>query len=191
MLFGLAGCQNKIPSNLPQQKISQLRVIVPGEGFYQITRKEWEENGLKIQDPDQIRLLYQGESHPFWTQVDPETNDLTIRFYSPPISPNINLSENVFILTEGQIDPNRRIIPHKAPPDQSNFQINSNGLFLDKYEQQYLYLPQVSGEDHWLWALFQPNQPIEQEIHLPQESVDSVMMRVRVWISPTNVQNPA
>ncbi len=190
MLFGLAGCQNKIPSNLPQQKISQLRVIVPGERFFQITRKEWEENGLEIHDPSQIHLLYQGESHPFWTQVDPETNDLIIRFYSPPISPNINLSENVFILTEGQIDPNRRIIPHKASPDQSNFQNNSIGFYREKFEQQYLYLPQIPGENHWLWALFQSNQPIEQEIQLPKESVDSVMIRARVWISPTNAENP-
>lgn len=191
LFVGLAGCQNQNPTSLPQNEVSHLRVIVPGEDYYQITRKEWEENGLEIHDLDKIDLLFQGESHPYWTNADPDSNDLAIRFYSPPISPNLNLSEKVFILSEGQTESNSRITPKKPTFDQGNFQNNTTGTYRVKFEQQSLYLPQVPGEDHWLWALFQPNQPIEHEIQLPQESVKSSIIRVRVWISPTNVENPA
>ncbi|PKO04485.1 MAG: hypothetical protein CVU41_16655 [Chloroflexi bacterium HGW-Chloroflexi-3] len=190
MFVGLAGCQIQSPSNLPQREVSQLRMVVPGEGYFQITRKEWEENGLAIHDPDQIQLLYQGEPHPYWLNAEPNSNDLAVRFYSPPISPSINLSENVFILSEGQTESINRIAPQQAPLDLSNFQKTSTGFYGEKYVQPSLYLPQVAGEDHWLWALFQPNQPISQEIQLPQESVNSMTFRVQVWVSPSNVKNP-
>ncbi len=173
------------------EQVSQLRIIVPGEGYYQITRNEWERNGLVVNDPDQIQLLYQGESHPYWTNTDPDTNDLAIRFYSPPLSPDNNLSENVFILTAGQSETNHRITPQKVPSAQDNYESNSIGNYREKIEQQSLYLPQVAGEDHWLWDLFQPNLPIWQEIQLPQESLDHVRIRVQVWVTPTNVEHPA
>jgi hypothetical protein len=46
------------------------------------------------------------------------------------------------------------------------------------------------GEDHWLWALFQPDQPVSQEILLPQETVDSATIRLQVWFTPTSIENP-
>jgi len=58
-MVGLAGCQNQNSSILPQDDITQIRIIVPVEGYYQITRKDWEENGLSLHDPDQIQLQYQ------------------------------------------------------------------------------------------------------------------------------------
>jgi len=190
LLVGLTGCQIQNPSYLPLDDVSQLRIILPGDGYYQITRKEWEKNGLTIQDLDQINLLYQGKPYPYWTNAEPGSNDFAIRFYSPPISPDINLSENVFILSAGQTESIKRNTPQKAPPIQTNTQNNSTGTYREKYEVQSLYLPQVVGEDHWLWALFQPNQPISQEIQLPQEKVESVTIRVQVWVSPTNIENP-
>jgi ribonuclease I len=60
LLVSLAGCQIQNPSNLPIEDVSQLRVLVPDDGYYQITRKEWEKNGLTVHDLDQINLLYQG-----------------------------------------------------------------------------------------------------------------------------------
>jgi len=191
LVVGLIGCQIQNPSNLPDQEVSQLRIIVPGEGYYQITRKEWEKNGLKIYEPDQIQLQYQGELHPYWTNAEPDSNDFAIRFYSPPISPGINLSENVFILSGGLTESIKRIAPQKAPPDQTNFLNNSIGTYREKYEQQSLYIPQVVGEDHWLWALFQPDQPTSQEIQLPQEKVERATIRVHVWVSPTSIEHPA
>jgi hypothetical protein len=173
------------------EEVSQLRVLVPGEGYNQITRKEWEQNGLVIHDPDQIQFLYQGEPYPYWTNAEPDLNDFSIRFYSPPISPDINLSENVFILSAGQSETNRCITPQKVPPAQSNFQNNSIGIHQEIYQQQSLYLPQIAGEDHWLWHLFQPNQPISQEILLLQEPMHQVRIKVQVWVTPTNVEHPA
>lgn len=167
-----------------------MRIIVSDEGYYQITRKEWEQNGLYLHDPDKIQLQYQGEPYPYWLNAAPDSNDFAIRFYSPPVSPDINLSENVFIWSEGLSESNSRIIPKKAPPTQSNFQNNSTGTYREKYEGQALYLPHAVGEDHWLWALFQPDQPISQEINLPQETVDSATIRFQVWVSPTNIENP-
>jgi hypothetical protein len=191
LLVGLAGCQNQNLTSLPGQEVSQLRIIVAGEGYYQITRKDWEKNGLVVHDLDQINLLYQGGSYPYWFNDEPDSNDLAIGFYSPPVSQNINLRENVFILSAEQTITNRRITPKKPQPAQNNFQNKSTGTFQEKYEQQSLYLPQVTGEDHWLWALFQPNQPISQEIQLPQEPVDHVSIRVQVWVAPTNAEHPA
>lgn len=168
-----------------------MRIVVSGEGYYQITRKEWEKNGLVIHDPEQIQLLNQGESHPYWFSADLESNDFAIRFYSPPISSDINLSENVFILSKGQTESTKRIIPQNTLPANINTQNNSTGIFREKFEGQSLYLPQVEGKDHWLWALFQPDQPITQEIQLPQDTMDQIMLRVQVWISPTNIDNPS
>jgi hypothetical protein len=191
LMVGLAGCQNQNSSILPTEEVSQLRIIVPAEGFYQITRKDWEENGLSLHDPDQIQLQFQGEPHPYWLNATPDSNDFAIRFYSPPVSPANNLSENVFLLSKGLSESNSGIIPKKSPPAQSNFQNNSTGTYREKFEGQSLYLPHAVGEDHWLWALFQPNQPISQEIQLPQETVDLVSIEVKVWVTPSNIEHPA
>ena len=191
LLVSLAGCQIQNPSNLPIEDVSQLRVLVPDDGYYQITRKEWEKNGLTVHDLDQINLLYQGEPHPYWTNAEPGSNDFAIRFYSPPVSPDINLSENVFILSKGQTESTKHITPQKALPANINTQNNSIGTYREMYEGQSLYLPQVAGEDHWFWALFQPDQPISQEIQLPQEIMDHIMLRVQVWVLPTNIKNPS
>jgi hypothetical protein len=172
------------------EEVSQLRVLVPAEGYFQISRKEWEKNGLSIQNPDQLQLLFKGESHPYWFSADLDSKDFAIRFYSPRISPEINLSENVFILSKGSSESNRSIYPLKTPSDQTNFEKNSIGIYREKYGQQSLYLPQVTGEDHWLWSLIQPNQIIEQEIRLPQTVVNGAIIRVQVWITPTYNENP-
>jgi len=191
LLVSLAGCQIQNPSNLPIEDVSQLRVLVPDDGYYQITRKEWEKNGLTVHNLDQINLLYQGEPHPYWTNAEPGSNDFAIRFYSPPVLPDINLSENVFILSKGQTESTKHITPQKALPANINTQNNSIGTYREMYEGQSLYLPQVAGEDHWFWALFQPDQPISQEIQLPQETMDHIMLRVQVWVLPTNIKNPS
>jgi hypothetical protein len=188
-VVSLTGCQNVETTKTQPGNISQLRIIVPEEGFFEITQKEWEEKGLIFQNPEQIQLEYKGTPYPFWVNLEPDNRKVNIRFYSPKIEPEINLKENVFILSQKASDHSSLITPLSVFPVKINSKISATGFFQEFYQNQSIYLPQVSGEDHWLWALMQPGQIIEQEFQLSQLPIDGVTIRCQFWITPTSARN--
>ena len=189
LVLGLSGCQNRELTKSQPGSFSQLRIVVPAEGFFEISQKEWEENGFTIQNLDHVQLEFKGDPYPFWVNKEPDSNKVSIRFYSPKIETKINLKENVFILSEKPTDHTGRITPLIISPIQNNSEMTTTGIFQEIYQNQSMYLPQVSGEDHWLWTLLQQGQRIEQEIQLSELPVESVTIRCQFWVTPTTSRN--
>jgi len=190
LVLGLTGCQNRELTKNQPGSFSQLRIVVSGEGFFEISQKEWEEKGFTIQNLDHVQLEFKGDSYPFWVNKEPDFHKISIRFYSPKIETKINLKENVFILSEKPTDHTGRITPLIISPIQDNSGMNTTGIFKEIYQNQSIYLPQVAGEDHWLWALIQQGQRIDQEIQLSELPVESVTIRCQFWVPPTTSHNP-
>ncbi len=173
-------------------EVSQLRILVSGEGFYEIFQDEWELNGLTIQNLDSIQFEFQGSSYPFWVNQKPDSNKVSIRFYSPKIPSSSNLNQNVFILYEKQSENFSQITPINVFPQQLNSEMNTTiGNFKKFYQNQSIYLPQADGEDHWLWALLQSGHRVEQEIQFSRLPVGHVTIRCQFWITPTNTIKPS
>ncbi len=189
LVVGLTGCQNKVTIESQLGDISKLRIVVPEDGYFEITQKEWEEHGFKFQSPEQIHLEYKGDPYPFWVNQEPDSREISIRFYSPKIQPGINLKENVFILSQKPSDYSSQVMPLNIIPVKNNSEMSSTGIFRDVYQNQSIYLPQVSGEDHWLWALMHPNQRFEQDLKLFPIPVDEVSIRCYFWVTSTSSRN--
>lgn len=180
---------NREPIMVQQDVGVKLRIIVNGDGFYEVTQNEWEQNGLTIQNLDQIHFEYQGAPYPFWINQNPDDKLVSIRFYSPKIPENINLNQNVFILSERSTDSSTVIVPLTIQPEQDDIKKNSTGVFREFYQNQSIYLPQLTGEDHWLWALLQPDKRVDQEIYFFQLPEEDITLRCQFWVTPTNVMN--
>ncbi|MDO9085205.1 MAG: C25 family cysteine peptidase [Anaerolineaceae bacterium] len=183
LIILLVGCQSPVLKQSLQDNISQLRIIVGAEGFYQVSFNELTELGLKVDDINELNLNYLGHPHPFWVEENPTTHDPLIRFYAP--SPENNLSENLLILSALATDSHSRIISKTSGSPNAISQDLSIGIFNLHAEQQSIYLPQSTGDDRWLWTQLLPEQNFEFFFNGPKTSPDEISIKIQLW-SPTN-----
>jgi hypothetical protein len=182
----LSGCQNPTKKLSSLEEYSQLRIIVGGEGYFQIPFMELAEKGLRMDDSIELSLYYSGRLHPYWIYDDPIINEQSIRFYSP--TPGNNLSENVFTLSTIDANPYNQIIPTTTSSSFSNSQGSSSGLFNIHEEQQSLYLPQITGEDRWVWTQLLPDQLFDFSFNVPKPAIDDISIKFHLWSPITNIQ---
>ncbi len=179
--MGLTGC-TQIKSNSSNiLDNSRLRVITSGEGFFQISNQECENLGISWDNRDEIGLFHLGEPYPFWFEKDQKSGTEYLRFYSPPNPPDVNLSENVFVLSKEKSSAQRKLTPIILD-SQSFDDLNiSSGEYTIHLEHQNLYLPQAEIEDHRLWKILQPDQPIGQEVLFPVMPGGDIIIRFQIW----------
>ena len=177
----LTGCTQFKSNTSNVLTTSRLRVITSGEGYFQISKRECENQGFNWDNRDEIGLIHAGEPYPFWFDKDQRSGTEYIRFYSAPNPLDVNLSENVFILLDQTMTVDSLINPILIADHSFDHPGLSFGEYTIHLEHQNLYLPQVKSEDHRLWTLLQPDRPVDLEFLLPAHPIDKLMIRFQIW----------
>lgn len=184
LLVFLAACNKINPSSVKSFENSRIRIITSGEGYFQVSKEECIQQGFDWGNAENLQLSYRGEAYPFWFE-NPEK--LTLGFYAPPVK-DINLVDNVFILSNDQPDVRRQFDLHQLEVGTTKEENGSKGVYHFVIEPQKLYLPQIAGQDHWVWEMLTPGEQIENEFEIPVFPGAQAIVKIRIW-NPASQNN--
>ncbi len=184
----LSGCQTKLDANAAPDGVQSLRLVLPEEGFHSLSSRDIEQAGMRIGDPDQVQLIFEGEPYPFWSEAAAEKNEFTLNFYVP--TAGRYLTDQVFVLQKKDKG-SPELKPGILILEKSN-QIDTQTLVTTStvFEQQEIYLSQASLDNPWLWKLIGQKEKAQFVLPLTGEPLIGQNMEIVVWSPSDAPANP-
>ena len=190
MMVLAVGCYRYRPINPPAVSTAvsssgktMFKLSLPQGGMYELTAADLRELG-KV-DPAQIRLSYRGSEQPLWTRSEgPGT--LSLRFYGQASS-SLYTADNIYWLQLGEGPAQRMEEQTVKPALQAR---------MDRYtatvhaEENLVYSPQVSGDDHWFWHNLPAPQSVTFPVTLTAVAPGPGQLLMEVWGSTGGAKSP-